>query len=190
MKKKLSLLLAILLLVRLFSLVAVAHNETETEATYDREQEIPIYVEQVDVINRYAVDVEYKSMTIQVESAIWDVNDHCYFVTMEGMADTDAFATGLAVINHSDKSIEAEVSVSLDNGLRLSDASKIGSATVDRVIHLAIYPEREDFLIYIVPEDGWQAYINTVITRGVPDDNISPVGTVTLTVSPTPKKSN
>ena len=190
MKKKLALILAILLLIRLFCLVAVAHNDTETEATYEKEQEIPIYVEQIKFINRYAVDVEYKSMTIQVESAIWDVDNYIYVVTMEGMADTDVFATGLAVINHSDKSIEAEVSVSLDNGLRLSDASKIGSATVDRVIHLAMYPVREDFLIYIVPEYGWQAYINTVIARGVPNDNISPVGTVTLTVSPTPEKSN
>lgn len=189
MKKKLSLLLAILLLIRLFCLVAVAHDD-ETEQTYEKEQQIPIYVEQVEILSRYAVDVEYKSMTIQVESAIWDVNDHYYVVTMEGMADGAPFNTGVAVINHSDQKIDADVSVSLDSGLRLGALSITGKTTLGGVVHPAKGPVREDFLIQIVPEDGWQAYINTVIARGVPDDNISPVGTVTLTVSPTPKKSN
>ena len=193
MRKRLSLLLAIFLLIRL-SFTAVAADDSHdhggsAESTYEREQEIPIYVEQVDYISRYAVDVEYQSMMIQVESAIWDVNNYYYHVTMEEKIETQAvFSTELTVFNHSDQPIEAAVNVELDDGLALTDLSITDTKTLNGVKNGAVDPVDTSFPLFITATNGWTDYINSLIGRGVPDNNLSIVGSVTLTVAPV--KSN
>ena len=188
MRKKLSLFLVMVLLFRIFCLTVAAadhDHDHDAEKPFSMEEEVPVYVTQVDYISRYAVDVIYSDMNIQVESAVWDVNDHYYVVTMEDLAEQEVFKTMLTVVNHSDQPILADVDVSLGSGLELLSTSTVGERTVSGVPILPKPPDTgisETFLIHVYPTNGWTPYINTLIAKGIPDNNLCTAGTVTLTV--------
>ena len=188
MKKRLSFFLAVIILTRIFSFSAAAGSNDEkgwspTEAEPTLKSEQPFWVEQVDQAHRYAVDVEYQDMTIYVKSAIWDVNNYQYVVEMVKPTNNDgAFDFLVTVYNHSDLPIKATVSIAdLDSGL----TSKIQNDQFElaKVEAGAKNAESKSAQISITPNDGWQAYINSLIARGVPEDYVCPVGTVNLVVS-------
>ena len=189
MKKRLSFFLVVIILTRIFSLSAVAGSNDEigwspTEAEPTLKSEQPFWVEQVDQAHRYAVDVEYQDMTIYVKSAIWDVNNYQYAVTMQHTEEENgAFNFTVTVINHSDLPIHAEVSVTnLDYGLTQSITNP--TLELDAVEAGAKEPNKESAQIFLTPDSGWQNYINSLITRYLPNDTyICPVGTVNLVVS-------
>ena len=198
MRKRISVLLAVLLLLRVFCLTAAA------DAPYDVDgwtpsvgdemhtSEQPFWVTQVDQAHRYAVDVEYQSMTIQVASAIWDVNEYHYHVTMDPKIENHslkAFEFTVSVYNYSDLPIDVSVSTAIHSAysglLRVTQAN--ADYTLDEV---DMTPEPEKRVpsknatqISLAPEQDWETFINTVIASGVPDDYIAPVGAVTLTIS-------
>ena len=186
MRKRLALLLVMVLLFRLFCLTAAAEDhdhDHDAEKIFGVEQEVPVYVTQVDYISRYAVDVIYADMHIQVESAVWDVNDHYYVVKMEDLAEQEVFKTMLTVVNHSDQPILADVDVSLGSGLELFSAtSTVGERAVSGAPNGAETGIFETFQIHVYPTNGWTPYINTLIASGIPGNNLCTVGTVTLTV--------
>ena len=205
MRKRISVLLAVLLLLRVFCLTAAA------DAPYDVDRwtpsvgdemhtsEQPFWVTQVDQAHRYAVDVEYQSMTIQVASAIWDVNEYKYHVEMghipqdytgdQDDRNQEPFKFNVSVISYSDLAIDVSVLTVIDNTfgglLNVSQANPV--YTLDKV---DITPEpgnrvaqRKTTQVSITPAQGWETFVNSVIASGVPDDYVSPVGTVTLTIS-------
>ena len=205
MRKHISLLLIAFLLIRLFCLTVAADSPYDVDGwspsvgdtTHSSGQ--PIWVTQVDQAHRYAVDVEYQSMTIQVASAIWDVNNYFYHVEMghipqdytgdQDKRNQEPFKFNVSVISYSDLAIDVSVSTAIDNTfsglLNVSQANPV--YTLDKV---DITPEPENRVaqrkttqVSITPAQGWETLINSVIASGVPDDYVAPVGAVTLTIS-------
>ena len=202
MRKHISLLLIAFLLIRLFCLTVAADSPYDVDGwspsvgdtTHSSGQ--PIWVTQVDQAHRYAVDVEYQSMTIQVASAIWDVNEYKYHVEMghipqdyTGDLNKAPFEFMVSVYNYSDLEINVSVSTAINNTysglLNVSQANPV--FTLDKV-DLTPEPgkrvaQRKTTQVSITPAQGWETLINSVIASGVPDDYVAPVGTVTLTIS-------
>jgi hypothetical protein len=138
-------------------------------------------------------------MTIQVASAIWDVNEYKYHVEMghipqdytgdQNARNQEPFIFNVSVISYSDLAIDVSVSTAIDNTfgglLNVSQANPV--YTLDKV---DITPEpgnrvaqRKTTQVSITPAQGWETFVNSVIASGVPDDYVAPVGAVTLTIS-------
>lgn len=202
MRKHISLLLIAFLLIRLFCLTVAANSPYDVDGwspsvgdtTHSSGQ--PIWVTQVDQAHRYAVDVVYQNMTIQVASAIWDVNEYKYHVEMghipqdyTGDQDQAPFSFNVTVVSYSDLEINVSVSTAIDNTygglLNVSQANPI--YTLDKVDITPEpgkrTPQSRTTQVSITPAQGWETLINSVIASGVPDDYLAPVGTVTLTIS-------
>ena len=202
MRKHISLLLIAFLLIRLFCLTVAADSPYDVDGwspsvgdtTHSSGQ--PIWVTQVDQAHRYAVDVEYQSMTIQVASAIWDVNEYKYHVEMghipqdyTGDLNKAPFEFMVSVYNYSDLKINVSVSTAINNTysglLNVSQANPV--FTLDKVDITPEpgkrVPQKNATQVSITPAQGWETLINSVIASGVPDDYVAPVGTVTLTIS-------
>ena len=202
MRKHISLLLIAFLLIRLFCLTVAADSPYDVDGwspsvgdtTHSSGQ--PIWVTQVDQAHRYAVDVVYQNMTIQVDSAIWDVNEYKYHVEMghipqdyTGDQDQAPFSFNVTVVNYSDLEINVSVSTAIDNTygglLNVSQANPV--YTLDKVDITPEpgkrAPQSRTTQVSITPSQGWETFINSVIASGVPDDYVSPIGSVTLTIT-------
>ena len=166
---------------------------------------VPFDVEVIDRGSRYAVDVEYSDMTIQVESAIWNVNTYQYDVIIEGQAtnEGDLMVTTdeenpvsdpsvwVTVYNHSDRAIYAELNAELDEHLK---ASVTCTAEVhnNRFVVPAVVPipngqtqaTNVTTTFVISPKEGsWQTYINRIIAREDFNQRDYVAGTITVLVT-------
>ena len=144
---------------------------------------VPFDVEVIDQANRYAVDVEYSDMNIDVKSAIWNVNSYEYDVTMVD----EKQMVSVTVINHSDRPVYAKVEASMDNKL-MATPSYTAELLDGRFMIPAVHPHGTPTSVTttfeILPKDGlWQSYINYVISQDhLIEDNKYVAGSVTLSV--------
>lgn len=211
MRKKLSCLVAVIMLIRLFSLSAVADDPYDVNGwspsggKTSLESEQPFWVSQANQLHRYAVDVEYESMSIQVASAVWDVNNYYYVVKM-GHVDEKAddyvadpndpnhlkapFSFNLTVINHSDLPVAAEIKVDVSEYLTVEQRTTINDQPVSAKHELPKVenggqPTTSLTTVILAPktDTDWEKIINSVIHKGVPDDYISPIGSVNLIIT-------
>jgi hypothetical protein len=144
-------------------------------------------------MHRYAVDVEYESMSIPVVKATWDVNNYYYQVLMGGgiEGDKDSFDFSIKMINHSDMPIDVQITVKADE----MDIEKITKLT-DGVLTTAdkheipkVSEEEKKAQITLTtirlkPKNdyGWEAFINTLIANGATDGSSYAVGTVNIVI--------
>ena len=190
MRKCLSIILMLVMMIYIsnFSVIAdyVIGQENRGDTIFQREEaSVPFDVSVIYRASRYAVDVEYSDMNINVKSAIWNVNTYEYDVVMED--DTPEIT--VKVINHSDLPIKAQIDfVPTDLDLQFTQTctvktDKLGAFQVPAV--QAQDAMKVTTTIAISPKNGltWQKYINRVIAEGVPPNGKTIVGEVILSVS-------
>ena len=185
MRKKIAGLMIITLLFRLFCLSAVA---AESDKTTSKD----FSVEQKDTVHRYAVDVEYESMSIPVSSAIWDVNNYYYQVLMGGgiIGNDDYFDFDITMINHSDMPIDVQITVKADE----MDIEKITKLTdgvlttadkheIPKVSEEEKKAQTSVTNIALKPKVGWESFINTLIANGATNGSSYTVGNVSIVIT-------
>ncbi len=185
MRKTVAILLTILTLFHVFGYMTFAEyivgdaNSGDTVFN-EKKTETPFEVDVIYRASRYAVDVEYSDLNIYVESAVWNVNTYEYEVTMAD--DTPEFT--VTVINHSDLSVGASISATVEEGLsatqRDSDGNSDGKLMIPAVTHGG---DATSAYTVIAITANWQTYINSVISKNVIENGKSVVGAITLVVS-------
>ena len=191
MRKCLSIILMLVMMIYIsnFSVIAdyVIGQENRGDTIFQGEEaSVPFNVSVIYRASRYAVDVEYSDMNINVKSAIWNVNTYEYDVVMED--DTPEIT--VTVINHSDLPIKAQIdSVLTDLDLQFTKTCTVETDELGAFQVPAVQAEEDAMkvttTIAISPKNGltWQAYINRVIAEGVPPNGKTIVGSVILSVS-------
>ena len=198
MKKILAILFAVSIFLNTFRFGAFADyvignenygDQTMTPST----SEIPFEVDIIQRASRYAVDVTYTDMNLYVQSAVWNVDEYTYEVTM----DTDPRSDGLAynqfmvtVDNHSDRTITATltatpsasdiiISKTVLHDIYVDDAGKMILPGVTNKTKVSAAT-----LFTVSPPDGNGAYVvNRLVMAGDIVDGASVVGTISLTVT-------
>lgn len=75
----------------------------------DVQSKSQFHVTVLDRASRYAVDLEYGSLTVSFEGGlVWDVNNLEYVYSGGDDADKEKKTVSLTIINHSDRPIEVE----------------------------------------------------------------------------------
>lgn len=199
MRKKISVIMFVVLLIRIFTLSAVA---ADSDQTFSKD----FSTEQRDTVNRYGMDIVYQNFSIPVQQAVWNVNTYHYEVTMgfdipegyEDNADFAPFSLSVKVINHSDMPIFSTIESSLNNGMMLGmtqissvqngDPSNIRTiygtrAQIDAVVEGAAYESYfHESQIIITPTNGWESFINSLIANGATDGSFCTIGTVNIVI--------
>ncbi len=190
MRKCLSIILMLVMMIYIsnFSVIAdyVIGQENRGDTIFQGEEaSVPFDVSVIYRASRYAVDVEYSDMNINVKSAIWNVNTYEYDVVMED--DTPEIT--VTVINHSDLPIKAQIdSVPTDSDLQFTQTCTVETDELGAFQVPAVQAQKDAMTVtttIAIKPNGltWQAYINRVIAEGVPPNGKTIVGAVILSVS-------
>ena len=192
MRKNIALIMFLVLLIRIFCLSAVA---ADSDQTFSKD----FSTEQIQTMHRYAVDIEYESMSIPVVSAIWDVNNYYYQVLMGGGIEEDEegyFDFNITMINHSDLPIQVQITVQADE-MDIEKSTKLTNGaqttedkhTIPEVLDQSSLPldqrqpNTSETTISLKPTVGWQSFINTLIANGATNGSSCIVGSVTIAVT-------
>lgn len=190
MRKCLSIILMLVMMIYIsnFSVIAdyVIGQENRGDMIFQGEEaSVPFDVSVIYRASRYAVDVEYSDMNINVKSAIWNVNTYEYDVVMED--DTPEIT--VTVINHSDLPIKAQIdSVPADLDLQFTQTCTVETDQLGAFQVPAVQAQKDAMTVtttIAISPNGltWQEYINRVIAEGVPPNGKTIVGSVILSVS-------
>ena len=190
MRKCLSIILMLVMMIYIsnFSVIAdyVIGQENRGDMIFQGEEaSVPFDVSVIYRASRYAVDVEYSDMNINVKSAIWNVNTYEYDVVMED--DTPEIT--VTVINHSDLPIKAQIdSVPTDLDLQFTQTCTVETDQLGAFQVPAVQAQKDAMTVtttIAISPNGltWQEYINRVIAEGVPPNGKTIVGSVILSVS-------
>lgn len=190
MRKCLSIILMLVMMIYIsnFSVIAdyVIGQENRGDMIFQGEEaSVPFDVSVIYRASRYAVDVEYSDMNINVKSAIWNVNTYEYDVVME---DDNPKIT-VTVINHSDLPIKAQIdSVPTDSDLQFTQTCTVETDQLGAFQVPAVQAQKDAMTVtttIAISPNGltWQKYINRVIAEGVPPNGKTIVGSVILSVS-------
>ena len=186
MRKNIALIMFLVLLIRIFCLSAVA---ADSDQTFSKD----FSTEQIHTMHRYAVDVEYESMSIPVVSAIWDVNNYYYQVSMGGGIEEDEegyFNFDIIMINHSDLPIQVQITVQADemDVKKITELTNGAQTTEDKHTIPKVSAEEKKAqtsvtTISLKPTVGWESFINTLIAKGVKDGSSYTIGTVNIVIT-------
>ncbi len=137
------------------------------------QQTVPFEVEITERSNRYALDVVYDTLSIDVDSAIWDVNDHVYAVTM-----SEDLSFSVTLINHSNQPVYVRIIPTSDiPGISFLQDPIFGNrVTIPAAVPVAPAAEASTYAIgdvhsaagYITSEitaysENWQSVVNQII---------------------------
>ena len=199
MRNKIAVLLVVMFLIKLFCLPAVA---AESDQTFSKD----FSVEEKDILHRYSMDIEYEDISIPVQEAVWNVNTYHYEVIMgfnppenyTGERDQAPYTFTVKVINHSDLPITSTIVPTLYEDIALEIAGQTSlvqngneeakpvagsSATIDAVVEKAEYKSYfHQTEVTLVPKQGWESLINSMIADGATDGVSIPVGFVNIVI--------
>lgn len=199
MKKLLSLALILALVATLTTSVFAAervvghsNNNIDDGVTYDQfgsgtapETTISISVTAGQVESRYAVDVEFAAITLNVASGklAWNVNSYQYEkISAESIPNLDT-TREIKIINHSDQPVWVTKQVNHDNSDGIT-ITATGADKVERTQANATQANEEIVTVSITATD-WEAVAKHYAPQLVDQTSIE-IATITLTISKDP----
>lgn len=186
MKKIISLVLALVMILGMTTVVSAEIWETNPEAgenawpagdTVTETDVVKIIMDTADPIPVYKVDIRWDSLEFKYTAgdaavASWNPDEHLYVPA--GTATWNKTSADITVINHS--SVAVSINASIDNATKNGVTANIGNGVFD--------------LASAVGTTVADAPKNTITVdiTGTPETNVSEfdIGTVTVTVTPKP----
>ena len=130
-----------------------------------------------DKAHRYAVDLEYSSMTISfVGGLIWDVNELTYIYDGDPAEDTATKEVTMTVINHSDLPILIEPTLTPKTAVQMTHTFSTGQDFIHG-LQPGDEAKSNTMTITVTPNTTWSA-----IAGAVEDETAIELGTVTVVI--------
>lgn len=126
--------------------------------------------------HRYAVDLEYSSLTISfVGGLTWDVNELTYIYDGDPDEDKAPKEVAMTVINHSDLPILIEPTLTPKTDVNMTHTFSTGQDFIPGLAH-GDEAKTNTMTITVTPNTTWSAVAATV------DEATVELGTVTITI--------
>lgn len=131
----------------------------------------------MDRAHRYAVDLEYSSMTISfVGGLTWDVNELTYIYEGDPEEDVTPKTVDMTIINHSDLPILIEPTLTPKTAVQMTHTFSTGQNFIPGLLH-GDEAKSNTMTIAVKPNTTWSA-----IAGAVEDETNIELGTVTVVI--------
>ena len=129
-----------------------------------------------DRAHRYAVDLEYSSLTISfVGGLTWDVNELTYIYDGDPAEDTVTKEVTMTVINHSDLPILIEPTLTPKTAVQMTHTFSTGQNFIPGLMH-GDEAKSNTMTIAVTPNTTWSA------VAALADEETVELGTVTIII--------